>query len=151
VILKIEGVEGLDGEYPVEFSRFKNREHRTINEISGLGVLQYQEALDKGTIAFLVSIAYIVLVRAGKTVDVEDLWEAEDVALSWIAEEADASPPDPGKSQKRGGQNGTSGEPSKPSTEDSPPTLMPTSSGSPPSDTGSASARETFFSSLQPS
>ena len=150
--LKIEDVPGLDGEYPVELSSFKNREHRKINEISGLGVLEYQEALEKGNIAFLVAVAYIVLTRAGREVDVEQLWDANDTALGWLNDEvADASTPAVERSPEHANGNSTSGEPSGPSTEDSQPTPTPTDSGSQLSDIGSDSGRETFFNSLQPS
>lgn len=91
--LKITNVGSYTGEYEFDWA-FTTREHHEIKQISGLRPTEYLDALMNGDAGFRVAVAATVLGRAGKTVDVETLWEAELKQL-WIKldEESDPDPP----------------------------------------------------------
>lgn len=170
VVLNIKGIPGLDGDYQLDMEKFKNKDHRTIKQQSGLRVLEYQEAMENGDVGFIVSVAGLVLEKDGKRFTYEQLWDADDNCLSWhlhcdvcdvlLPDEAeitfceehkgDARPPVVENSPELANEKNTSGKPSLDSTEPYPVILTPTGYGFPPLDTGSDSDPATFFSLLQP-
>lgn len=95
----ISGVPPWDGEYPFD-GTFKNRELRTIKQISGLRAGELVEALNAGDTDFMVALAAVMLQRAGKNPDPEELWNAEAGAILYVGEAEDAGPPAEGSPQE---------------------------------------------------
>jgi hypothetical protein len=148
--LKITGIGDVDGEYPVEFAHFKNSEHRSIFKIANIGILEYQDALERGNIEFLAAVAKIVVARHGKELDLDAFWAADDTALEWVPEVGDdAGPPVVKNKPEPVAEKINSGEGSWDSMAPYPVTLTETGYGFQNSDTGSDSDPATFFSSLQ--
>jgi hypothetical protein len=95
--LKITGIPGFDGEYPLDVSYFTNRELHTIKELSKVRAGELSEALQAGDNDVLVALAVIAVQRAGKPVpkDASPFWDAPSgSSLEFVLdEENDASPP----------------------------------------------------------
>jgi len=83
---------GLEGEYELEMTFF-NKDHRKIKKVSGLRVLEYQEALEAGDLDFIIALASIALDRAGKQHNVEHLYELPDDCIQFVIEEEESPPP----------------------------------------------------------
>ena len=90
----VEGVPPYDGEYEIDLA-FTNREFHTIKQISGLRAGELEEAVQKGDLDLVVALAVNALRRAGHTVNIDALWDAEagKITLAEDAAEADAVPP----------------------------------------------------------
>jgi hypothetical protein len=120
VNVTIEGVFGLDGEWPIDTTYFTNRELHEIKKISGVRAGELSEALEAGDSDLIVCIAHIALARHGKTVPIDALWEAEAGKISFetveqeVADEAVPPQPAQPESASGDGSNGFSGAPSKP-------------------------------------
>ncbi len=114
--LVIEGVHGLNGEYETDFSYFTNREWRTIKELSGVRMGEFEKAMEAGDNDLIVAMTVIALRRRNIDVNVDALWDAEagKILLRMDDEDAgdDALPPvsAPGVSESDGGP-GTSSAP----------------------------------------
>ncbi len=113
--LVIEGIHGLTGEYETDFSFFTNREWRTIKEISGVRMGEFQKAMDAGDNDLIVALTVIALRRRNVDVNVETLWDAEAGKITLNADvdvEGDALPPvsEPAASASESGP-GTSSAP----------------------------------------
>jgi hypothetical protein len=83
---------GLEGEYELEMTFF-NKDHRKIKKVSGLRVLEYQEALEAGDLDFIIALASIALDRAGKQHNIEHLYELPDDSIKFVIEEEENPPP----------------------------------------------------------
>jgi hypothetical protein len=93
--LVIDGISpSLDGAYETDFTYFKNREWRTIKELSGVRMGEFNEALEAGDNDLVVALAVIALRRRNIDVNVEALWEAPSWKITLSTEDADALPPD---------------------------------------------------------
>lgn len=103
--LVIDGIFGLDGEYETDFTYFTNREWRTIKEIAGVRMGEFNEAIEANDNDLIVALAVIALRRRNIDVNVEALWEAKMGKITLDAEEADALPP------ARSGTDATTVEP----------------------------------------
>ncbi len=95
--LVIEGIHGLDGEYETDFSFFTNREWRTIKEIAGVRMGEFEQARIAGDNDLIVALTVIALRRRNIDVNVDALWDAEagKILLRMDDEDAgdDALPP----------------------------------------------------------
>jgi hypothetical protein len=95
--LLIEGVPPYDGGYDLDLAGFTGRELHTIKEISGVRGGELQEALQAGDYDLVVAFAVIVLRRAGKDVDPDEIMNAEvgaiTVDLETQATEEEERPP----------------------------------------------------------
>lgn len=115
--LHIEGIPGLNGDYPLEVSRFNNRELHTIKRIAGVRPAELEEAFDADDNDLVVAFAIIALTRAGMKVNEEAIWQAEVGKITLVAtadeEEEDESPPAQAPSTETSGgasRNESSGE-----------------------------------------
>jgi hypothetical protein len=120
VNVTIEGVFGLDGEWPIDTTYFTNRELHEIKKISGVRAGELSEALEAGDSDLIVCIAHIALARNGKTLPIDALWEAEagkiriEPVEQEVAGEAVPPPSDGSGSSSGDGSSGFSGAPSSP-------------------------------------
>ena len=89
----VNGVPPWDGEYEFDGS-LKNRELHRIKKITGIRAGELGEALVSGDTDILVALAVVAIERTGKTVDVDDFWNAEVGSIDYVSEEDEASPPD---------------------------------------------------------
>lgn len=111
----IEGVPPYDGDYEIDLGgEFTNKELHTIKKVSGVRVLELQDAGDSGDNDLVVAFAVIALERAGYKVDVDVLWNAPVGKITFI-EEAEESPPAETPEQSGSGNENppSSGESSK--------------------------------------
>ncbi len=94
-LLVIEGIHGLSGEYETDFSFFTNREWRTIKEIAGVRMGEFQTAMDAGDNDLIVALTVIALRRRNIDVNVDALWDAEAGKITMRTDELedDALPP----------------------------------------------------------
>jgi hypothetical protein len=77
-------IPGLEGAYEFEdIATFTNRELHRVKRLTGLRVGEFQEAFEVGDNDVLVSLAVIILERAGKVVDDDMLWDAPAGALTF--------------------------------------------------------------------
>jgi len=112
--LTIAGVPPLDGDYDLDISRFTNRELHTIKEISGVRAGELKAAVEAADNDLIVAFAVIVLRRAGKTVEPDQLWDADSGAITVTPDAAETEPPPPlspspsGNENEPGGDGGTS-------------------------------------------
>lgn len=109
--LKLVGVPSLDGEYDLDISTFTNGELRTIKQLSGVRAGELKEALLAGDNDVFVAFTVIVLQRAGKTVDPQQLWEADAGQITIVPDTAEVEPrppdsPPPNGTENNGGGNG---------------------------------------------
>ncbi len=91
----ISGVDAYDGPYDFDPS-FTNRELHTIKRLTGVRAGELGDALEAGDSDLLVALAAIAIVRAGKQLDENLLWDAEGGSITYeggIEEEDDADPP----------------------------------------------------------
>ena len=142
---KIEGIPGLDGDYPFEF-RFTNRDFRTIKRLAGVRSNEVMEAFRAGDNDLVVAFCVIALERSGKPFHEDQIWDADVGAVDFVLddEEAKTSPPAPVSSSVSEDSQPTSGEPSRPTSEPSPETTeTEKSSGFLRSVTGADSGQET--------
>ncbi len=106
--LVIDGIYGLDGAYETDFTYFTNREWRTIKEISGVRMGEFNEAIEANDNDLIVALAAIALRRRNVPVNVEALWDAPMGKITLVTgpdEEEDALPP------AQSGTDATSDEP----------------------------------------
>jgi len=131
--LRITGIPGLDGDYPLELTSFKNKDWRLIKRVSGVRPLEFQEALQAGDNDVLISITMIALERAGKLYQEEWLWEADSggISIVQVETEDDADPPALETSPATSAESAPSGQDSSDAGESSPQTSMENGSGTP--------------------
>lgn len=72
----IKGCSPWDGTYEFDDFAFTNRELFEIKKLSGIRAGELIEALEANDTAAYVGVGIIVLARAGKVVDPDDLWNA---------------------------------------------------------------------------
>jgi hypothetical protein len=134
--LIIEGIEGYNGDYPLDLSYFTMRELATLKRLSGVRAGEIDEAFAAGDTDAIVAIAVIMLQRAtGNTIDEERLWDARAGAIRFEAGDA-AIPPAPTPVEPSG-HTGSSGGGSSTST--APPVSDPSRTGSQPLAIGATS------------
>jgi len=73
--IKIDGIPGLDGEYPLDLSTLKNKDFRRVKQMTGVRAMEMEEALEHGDNDVLVAFAAIALERSGTRFLEEQLWE----------------------------------------------------------------------------
>lgn len=119
--LVITGTPPWDGEYPFDETSFTNRELHDIKGICGLRAGELGDAMAAGDTDVLVAIASVAMKRNGKSVDVDDLWDAEvgNITFDFTDESAgdDAGPPSVTPPAPE--SNGSGGENATPSGTDS--------------------------------
>lgn len=126
--LIVKGLGRLDGEYEFDFAgmlgigtpdSLTNREGHRIKTMSGVRAGELEDALIAGDNDVLVAFAAIILARAGKTVNEEQLWDAPmgsgvqfDLETREAEEEddADSPPPETGEDETDTSDGGTSSE-----------------------------------------
>ena len=128
-MIHIEGIPGLDGDYPLPDTEFTGRELHLIKQHAGVRAGEIEEALDAGDYDVILCVTMIAMQRAGRTVDMDALLDASTGKIQVIAED-DAGPPaltptGPGDSAA------TSGDGSSASSDL--PANGPSPTGSPPS------------------
>ncbi len=129
--IKITGVPGLDGEYPLDLT-FTHRDFRTIKQVAGVRANEVMDAINAGDLDIIVALAEIAMRRAGKSHSIEDLWDSEAGSVVLDVEEEEASPPtQPVVENGNEPSSKPSGEDSSSFTEHSPETSSPLSSGTP--------------------
>jgi hypothetical protein len=97
--LVVKGVPPYDGEYPLDFSSgLSNGELHKIKEFTGIRAGEMTAAMAAGDSDLTVAFAWILLTRAGHTVNIDALWaappDAFDVAGEDDPEEDEVRPPD---------------------------------------------------------
>lgn len=75
--LTIAGIAPFDGDYDLDIGTFTNRELHTIKQISGVRAGEFKEATQAGDNDLLVAFTVIVLQRAGKKVEADQIWDAD--------------------------------------------------------------------------
>jgi hypothetical protein len=129
-ILKIEDVDGLNGEYEfATLDTYTSRELHFITQESGVRPKELEDALDNGNVAVVIAMSRISLHRAGKPKGQSELlWDAKPNAFKIVktdaeeaaAKEAGKRPPDssasgtensPAEKEKGGGNEPPSGTP----------------------------------------
>ena len=153
-IIRVKGINGVrDGAYRFEFGGFTHGEMHTIKQTAGLRPAEYLEAVQAMDTDFVVAMALVALQRHGIQVPVSLLWEAPlgSLQLDLTEEEEQMQreegvlPPtnapvehaDDGASRRRSGES--SSDAGEHLSENA-----PSSTGSQPSVTGSASDLETL-------
>ncbi len=127
---------GLEGEYELEMSFF-NKDHRKIKQVSGVRVLEYQEALTAGDLDFILALASIALDRAGKQHTMEHLYELPDDCIKFVMDEETEDPPPMAPELSPEDEKASSGQSSNGATEHSPEKSTPDFSGIPPLESSS--------------
>jgi len=124
--LIIEKLPPYDGSYPLDVGAFTGRELHTIKQISGVRAGELASAFEAADYDLVVAFTVIVLQRAGKTVNPDDILDAEigsitvemDDATIEDVERPPTSPPTSGSESSSGGPpnssdgSTTSGSPS---------------------------------------
>lgn len=88
----IDGVDGLDGEYPIDLSYFTSRELHAIKKLTGLRVGELDDAMAAGDSDVLVAFAVLALQRNDKRVDEDALWDAPAGSVTIVVGEDDTPP-----------------------------------------------------------
>lgn len=89
----IEGIPGLDGDYPLPDTEFTGRELHFIKQHAGVRAGEIEEALGAGDYDIILAIAAIAMQRAGRDVSMDALLDAPTGKIQVIVED-DARPPD---------------------------------------------------------
>jgi hypothetical protein len=123
--LIIEKLPPYDGSYPLDVGAFTGRELHTIKQISGVRAGELADAFEAADYDLVVAFTVIVLQRAGKTVNPDDILDAEIGSITVemddateVVERPPTSPPTSGSESSSGGQPNnsdgsiTSGSPS---------------------------------------
>lgn len=132
--LIVEGLgKQLDGEYPFSLvdlisrgrpESMTNGELHRVKMISGVLADDIQEAFFSGDNDVVVALSSVILTRAGKYVDDEQLWNAQPASLVWdieILRKADEpSPPEIPATTPEQQTPSPSGGPSSDSTSENP-------------------------------
>lgn len=94
-IIRIEGVPPWDGDYPLDVAYFTNRELHLIKQIADVRAGELQDEFARGNNDLVVAIAVIASARNGKTIPVDDLWDAPagKITLEEDAVEVEPIPP----------------------------------------------------------
>lgn len=160
-VVSIKGLPPYDGEYPFDIVKLvltpgdpefmTYREWHTVKTMSGVRAGEVMDALDAGDTSLNLALVAVILRRAGRAIDENDLWDAPGsteirVRVNWAArqpetEEGDADPPasEPPVSDVSGRSSTDGGEPSRPTL------VSPESAPSPTGVLGTAiSARTTL-------
>jgi len=86
--LVIKGLPPYDGEYPLDFGDgFSLGEGHKIKEIFGLTAGELAPAVERGDSDLLGVFAWVLLTRAGHTVDMNVLWDAPQSAFDMVGED----------------------------------------------------------------
>lgn len=154
----IRGLLPFDGDYPFDIVRMvlspgdpefmTYREWHTVKTMSGVRAGEIMDALDAGDTSLNLALVAVILRRAGRAVDENDLWDAPGsteirVRVDWAARQTkadDAVPPTsrPHAEDASGRQSTDGGEPSRPTL------VSPANAQNPIGDPGTAtSARAT--------
>ena len=129
----ITGAPGLDGEYPLDLV-FTHRDFRTIKQVAGVRANEVMDAINAGDLDIIVALAEVALRRAGKSHSIEDLWDSEAGNISLDVTDTEEDPENPpllAEDEKSDGDIESSGNGMSRSTELSPETSSPDSSGTP--------------------
>lgn len=88
------GIPPWDGDYHLDVSSFTNRELHVIKEMVGIRAGELQEAFAANDNDVLVAMAKIAVLRAGKTIDDDTLWDAPVGSVVFdFSEDEPADPP----------------------------------------------------------
>jgi hypothetical protein len=116
--LKIDGINQYDGEYDLDVAAFTGRELHTIKEISGVRGAELQDAFAAGDYDLVVAFTVIVLQRAGKIVNPDEIMDAEVGSITIATEDVDeeekrplASSPTPNGNESSSGVGNEDSEP----------------------------------------
>lgn len=157
-IIRISGIAGYDGEYPLDLEeRFlTNHELHELKKETGVRGGELQEAMEAGDNDVLVMLAVFAVRRGGKTIHPDVFWNAEAGSIDFDpgkddeeGEESLPPPSEPNEPSTSGGKPGSSGatseEPPENTVEEPEPSpVTPLRTGPPPSDTGADSDPETL-------
>ena len=92
----------LDGTYEFDLN-FTNRECHQIKEMSGVRAGELTEALLSNDRAAIVGVAVVLLGRAGKHVDPDDIWDTAAASVRLLISDDDAAPlADPSSNEPAG-------------------------------------------------
>jgi hypothetical protein len=163
--LVITDVPVFDGEYELDLKAqpFNGWDAHILWKVAGLRLGELDEASTKGHYDLVIALAVIALRRTGNLKTIPQALEAADLLreaeIGKITYTADVEPPQasdalpPVSERASSGASGETAEPSgaSSSTTGDPQESIPSTTGDPGSDTGSDSARATFFNSLQSS
>lgn len=149
--IRVEGIPGLDGEYPLDLNSLSNRDFRTVKQMAGVRALEMEDALAAGDNDVMVAFGAIALRRAGRVFREDQLWDAPLGSITYLEdkaegeeeapEEEDPTPSEPQPSAEPSGAS--SGPSSSPTGGATPPTSTPNGTGTPESATGAISGLET--------
>lgn len=128
----INGVPGLDGEYPLDLT-FKYRDFHMLKQIANVRANEVSEALAARDTDLVIALAAISMKRAGKMFDIEALWDApiDSITLEGDVEDVPTQPAESGNSESNSPESIPSGTSTNESTESSQETSHPSSSGTP--------------------
>jgi hypothetical protein len=157
-VIKISGVPGLDGDYPIDFNALTNRNLHQIKKIAGVRAGEIVEAFQAGDNDLVVVLAVIAVQNSGKFPQLSEaaiaemLWDApagSSITIDLSDEEDDASPPAILPNEPNS-PSGSSGAPATSGSSSSEPGDLPVSppslTGLPGSGTGATSDPETLAS-----
>jgi hypothetical protein len=87
----ISGIDGFDGEYPIDIGSFTMRELNIIKRVSGLRAGEIEDALKAGDSDLLVAIATLAVRREGKNWEQFELlaWESDSANFVLVVPEED--------------------------------------------------------------
>ena len=106
----IEGIDGLNGEYPIDLGYFTSRELHTIKKLTGLRVGELDDAMAAGDSDVLVAFGVLALQRNDKRVDEDALWDAPAGSITIVIPEDDAPPLDSEPLASSSGSTTSSGD-----------------------------------------
>jgi hypothetical protein len=112
--LIIEKLPPYDGSYPIDVTGFTGRQLHLIKSISGVRAGEILDALQAGDYDLVVAFTVIVLQRAGKSVNPDDILDAEVGAITVKMDDAEVverpptSPPTSGDESSSGGPSNSS-------------------------------------------
>lgn len=97
-LIRIDGLPGADGDYPLDVTYFTNRELHQLKQHAGVRAGELEEAFNAQDNDLVVALCLIALHRAGrKDVPIDALWEARTGVIMLVGDDAegedDAVPP----------------------------------------------------------
>jgi hypothetical protein len=108
-IIRIAGIPGWEGDYPLDLAYFTNRELHEIQQVAGVRVGEMEEEFSRGNNDLIVAVAAVAIRRSGRRPDVDALWDAVSGSIVLADEDEEGvveddpptSPPSSGGSDGR--------------------------------------------------
>lgn len=86
--MRIDGVAGFNGEYPLDMTYFTNREYDLIRRISGVRAGELQDGFAAGDAVLIMAVAVIMVWREkGTQPPLDPFWDAKESKFTLTADE----------------------------------------------------------------